>query len=324
MRGWDNGGNSALSTYGPLCFDNIPPVTTITLNGTGQNGPVLVTLTAADNASGVAGTYYVVDSGLFQPYSGPFYVYLPGYHQVTAYSVDVATNVEQLEYANFDIRQNQQFTVTVAKSGTGSGAVTSSDGMINCGGTCSANYWDGQPINLTAAPAQGSVLIGWRNCDLSFGLSCMATITAARTITAVFDIPVALQFVPVTPCRVVDTRLPNGPFGGPSLQGGTERDFAIPSGPCPGIPSSAAAYALNVTAAPHGSLNYLTAWPTGLTQPFISTLNSYDGRTKANAAVVPAGDSQSVTRTRPTLLTSSSTSTATSCPITAQRWRSSR
>jgi hypothetical protein len=36
-------------------------------------------------------------------------------------------------------------------------------------------------------------------------------------------------------------------------------------------------------------LNYLTAWPTGLTQPNISTLNSSDGRVKANAAILPAG-----------------------------------
>jgi len=289
VRGWDNAGNSAVSRYGPLCFDNIPPVTTITLNGTGQNGPILVSLPATDNASGVAGTYYVVDSGLFQPYSGTFYVYLPGNHQVTAYSVDVAGNVEQLVYADLTIQQNQQFTVTVAPSGTGSGTVTSADGMINCGSTCSALYWDGQPITLTAAPAPGSVFIGWQNCDLSFGLSCTATILQARTITAIFDIPVALQFVSLPPCRVVDTRGPNGPYGGPPLQGGTERDFAIPGGPCPNIPSNSAAYSLNVTAVPHVPLNYLTMWPTGLTQPLISTLNSYDGRVKANAAIVPAG-----------------------------------
>ena len=37
-----------------------------------------------------------------------------------------------------------------------------------------------------------------------------------------------------------------------------------------------------------GSLNYLTLWPTGETQPYVSTLNS-DGRVKANAAITPAG-----------------------------------
>jgi hypothetical protein len=37
-----------------------------------------------------------------------------------------------------------------------------------------------------------------------------------------------------------------------------------------------------------GFLNYLTLWPTGQTQPYVSTLNS-DGRVKANAAIVLAG-----------------------------------
>ncbi len=298
VRAWDNAGNSALGGYGPLCFDNIPPVTTITLTGNLQggnyNGPVLISLNATDNASGVASTSYVVDSGPFIPYAGPVYAWLPGNHQVTAYSVDVAGNVEPYVYSNFNIQTNQQFAVTISRSGTGSGTVTSTDGSINCGTTCSANFYDEEPVTLNATPASGSVFIGWRNCDLSFGLSCTLTVTAARTVTAVFDVPVALQYVPVTPCRVVDTRLVDGTFGGPSLQGNTSRSWAIPSGPCPGIPSNTAAYSLNVTAVPHATLSYLTAWPTGLTQPFISTLNSYDGRVKANAAIVPAGDGEAV------------------------------
>ena len=102
-----------------------------------------------------------------------------------------------------------------------------------------------------------------------------------------------LQFVPVTPCRVVDTRNPNGPFGGPPIQGGTARSFAVPQGAC-GIPSSAAAYSFNVTAVPHGSLSYLTIWPTGQSQPVVSTMNSLDGRIKADAAIVPAGRGEAV------------------------------
>ena len=102
-----------------------------------------------------------------------------------------------------------------------------------------------------------------------------------------------LQFVPVAPCRVVDTRNVTGTFGGPSISGGTSRDFPIPQGSC-GIPSSATAYALNVTVVPQGALGYLTLWPTGGSQPEVSTLNSLDGRTKANAAIVPAGTNQAV------------------------------
>ncbi len=96
-----------------------------------------------------------------------------------------------------------------------------------------------------------------------------------------------LQFVAVTPCRVADTRNPAGPFGGPEPGKGAIREFDIPQSAC-GIPSTAVAYSLNVTVVPDGFLNYLTLWPTGQTQPNVSTLNS-DGRVKANAAITPAG-----------------------------------
>jgi len=99
----------------------------------------------------------------------------------------------------------------------------------------------------------------------------------------------ALQFISVTPCRLVDTRGANGEFGGPPLQAQQTRSFPIPQNTNCNIPSSAAAYSLNVTVTPHGALGYLSVWPTGEDQPVVSTLNSTDGRTKANAAIVPAG-----------------------------------
>ncbi|MGA3213873.1 MAG: Ig-like domain-containing protein, partial [Terriglobales bacterium] len=106
--------------------------------------------------------------------------------------------------------------------------------------------------------------------------------------------PTPVQFVPVNPCRVVDTRTADGPFGGPELAAGVSRSFTIPSGPCAGIPSTAIAYSLNVTVVPPAPLGYLTIWPAGEGQPTVSTLNSLDGRVKANAAIVPAGTSGAV------------------------------
>ncbi len=104
--------------------------------------------------------------------------------------------------------------------------------------------------------------------------------------------PLPLQFVKVTPCRVVDTRNPAGPFGGPVLGARTSREFDIPQGAC-NIPSSAVAYSLNVTVVPQVALGYLTIWPSGQPQPVVSTLNS-DGRVKANAAITPAGSNGGV------------------------------
>jgi YVTN family beta-propeller protein len=103
-----------------------------------------------------------------------------------------------------------------------------------------------------------------------------------------------LQFVPATPCRLVDTRAANGPFGGPALSGGTSRDFVVPNNLSCGIPPTAAAYSLNLAVIPHGPLGYVTLWPTGEDQPVVATLNSLDGRIKANAAIVTAGASGAV------------------------------
>jgi uncharacterized repeat protein (TIGR02543 family) len=102
--------------------------------------------------------------------------------------------------------------------------------------------------------------------------------------------PTPSQFVAVTPCRIVDTRNPEGTFGGPAILGQHSRDFPLTESdnPC-GIPSTAVAYSLNVTVVPDERLSYLTIWPAGQARPTVSLMNSLDGRIKANAAIIPAG-----------------------------------
>jgi hypothetical protein len=100
--------------------------------------------------------------------------------------------------------------------------------------------------------------------------------------------PSGLTFVPVTPCRVADTRNPPGAFGAPSLVGNATREFDIPNSSC-NIPATAQAYSVNATVVPHGFLGFLTAFPCGQSLPLASTLNATDGRVKAAAAIVPAG-----------------------------------
>ncbi|MBI4903887.1 MAG: cupredoxin domain-containing protein [Acidobacteria bacterium] len=103
----------------------------------------------------------------------------------------------------------------------------------------------------------------------------------------------ALSYFPLTPCRVADTRNAQGLFGGPSIAAATSRLFPVTQSAC-GVPANASAFALNVTAVPHGSLQYLTIWPSGQEQPFVSTLNSFQGDIVANAAIVPAAADGSV------------------------------
>ena len=113
---------------------------------------------------------------------------------------------------------------------------------------------------------------------------------------ATFEVTTPVQFVSVTPCRLVDTRKQYG--GGGPISGGTFESFNLAQSArnkgCANL-SSAGAYSLNVTVVPSGSLGYLTVWPTGEIMPYVSTMNSLDGRVKANAVIVPSGsDSVSV------------------------------
>lgn len=103
--------------------------------------------------------------------------------------------------------------------------------------------------------------------------------------------PSGLRFVPIAPCRVADTRAGQGTtgnFGPPTLEANTSRELPLPAGRC-GIPATAQAYSLNVTAVPHEPLGFLSLWPTGQAQPLVSTLNSFHAGVVANAAIVPAG-----------------------------------
>ena len=145
---------------------------------------------------------------------------------------------------------------------------------------------DGETLTTTTIGVGNGPVEAWVNPVIHHAY--VSNVTDATVSVIGGTPPNALQFVAVTPCRVVDTRNHNGPFGGPPIAGGTSRSFPIPQGSC-SIPATAAAYSLNVTAVPASTLGYLSIWPTGEPLPLVSTLNSPDGRIKANAAIVPGG-----------------------------------
>jgi hypothetical protein len=96
--------------------------------------------------------------------------------------------------------------------------------------------------------------------------------------------PVPSDFYTVAPCRVVDTRLPDGPLGGPALATGVTRAFAV-AGNC-GVPPGAEAIALNVTViAPAGGGN-VVVFPAGLAPPAVSTVSFAAGQARANNTLV--------------------------------------
>jgi hypothetical protein len=91
----------------------------------------------------------------------------------------------------------------------------------------------------------------------------------------------------LTPCRLVDTRNPNGPYGGPALSPGGTRTFTL-TGQC-GIPSGAVSVAVNVVATGGSSTGYFTLYAPSSPRPNTSTLNFGAGKTRANNAIIGLG-----------------------------------
>jgi hypothetical protein len=119
--------------------------------------------------------------------------------------------------------------------------------------------------------------------------------SASGGLQTMVDISDAAIFVAITTCRVFDTRDPVGPYGGPRLVANVTRNFDIDSGPCTGIPAGSAAFSMNFGAIlPDGAGSFITIWPTGAAQPTSSFMNPIQGAVVANAAVIPASSTGSI------------------------------
>jgi uncharacterized repeat protein (TIGR02543 family) len=77
------------------------------------------------------------------------------------------------------------YNLTASKDGTGTGTITSGDGGINCGSTCSGTYTENTSVTLTAVPDSGSTFGGWSGACTGTG-TCTFTITSNSTVKATF------------------------------------------------------------------------------------------------------------------------------------------
>ena len=94
------------------------------------------------------------------------------------------------------------------------------------------------------------------------------------------------RFHPVVPTRILDDRNGTGGFNTP-WGPGTTRAVAVAG--VNGIPASAKAVVVNITATNGTAGSFLTAWPDGIAQPGTSTLTFGPGQTIPNLAVVKLG-----------------------------------
>jgi hypothetical protein len=138
VEGWDNQGNTAYGSYGPLCYDTVAPTITIanspaTPTSGWWDSSVTVTLMATDPggsaASGIAKTYYAVDSAACYPgsvsacsvYTAPFKITAAGQHYIYYWTLDKAGNasVETYEWVSIDLTPP---VTTASLSGTLTGS----------------------------------------------------------------------------------------------------------------------------------------------------------------------------------------------------------
>jgi YD repeat-containing protein len=78
-------------------------------------------------------------------------------------------------------------SLTVIKSGNGTGMVTSSSPGINCGDDCSELYIKGTVVTLTATTPSDSIFTGWTGGGCSGTGNCVITMNNDTTVTAGFN-----------------------------------------------------------------------------------------------------------------------------------------
>ncbi len=93
----------------------------------------------------------------------------------------------------------------------------------------------------------------------------------------------------VTPCRLLDTRSADGPYGGPAFPGPSTRSFTA-VGQC-GVLAGARALSFNITVTQGTTAGDLRVYPVGIAAPLVSVINYSAGETRANNGVVVLGAS---------------------------------
>ncbi len=122
----------------------------------------------------------------------------------------------------------------------------------------------------------------WRSRYAAFGAAVAVTISGgaiAVTMAAGSD-PAPSSFVPISPCRIMDTRStsPIGPRTTPLIGGQTYTIQVLGSNGNCVLPAGATAVNANVTAVNPTSTGFLTIWPSTSTQPLASSLNWVAGQ----------------------------------------------
>jgi Gametolysin peptidase M11 len=129
--------------------------------------------------------------------------------------------------------------------------------------------------------------------ELSLKITTLSKTATSLTVQVDYGAPPpATSFHTLTPCRVFDTRKPNGTYGGPTLFAGQARSFVI-RGQC-GVPATAKTIAGNLTVTAPTAAGSIRLAPGGAPVTGTSTAVFRAGQTRANNVTMALGTSGNV------------------------------
>ncbi|MFH0954847.1 MAG: Ig-like domain-containing protein [Candidatus Micrarchaeota archaeon] len=157
------------TTNATFTLDTSPPTVSITspTNGATVTGTININANASDNI-GVTRVDFYRDTNLIgtdtnSPYSISWDTtsVSNGQYSLTAKAFDAADNNATSTPVTVTVNNIITYSLSVSKSGTGAGTITSSPSGINCGTTCTTNFPINTTVTLTATPETGSILRNW-------------------------------------------------------------------------------------------------------------------------------------------------------------------
>ncbi|MDZ7291423.1 MAG: hypothetical protein ONB44_07730 [candidate division KSB1 bacterium] len=156
--------------------------------GTG-NGAISSSDGKINNCSGTCATRYKSAAEVIltaQPTGRSVFIKWAGAVESTSPSITVKVNGNKTLQAYFRDNSRSIRTLTVVKTGSGNGNVTSSPAGINCGSNCSAEFEDGLTVTLTAVTDGKSVFEGWSGDANATSAALPVLMNGSKTIYARF------------------------------------------------------------------------------------------------------------------------------------------
>ncbi|MCA1832628.1 MAG: choice-of-anchor D domain-containing protein [Actinomycetota bacterium] len=216
-----------LTLLGPTTFRTAQPIAPYT--GKLSLGAAGIPLASLDVL--VDGTPAAVAS---TDVNGNYSVTLPPFATPVNHTVRTrAFTGSQLEELSPLLTVKPLFQLTVVRTGSGSGTVTSSPAGISCGSTCSMFVANGTSVSLTAIPNTVSSFGGWGGACSGTG-NCSFVMSTDKSVSAAFN-PLPPAQLSVTP--------PFHDFG-QMVVGSSSSDFAFTVTNSGGLPSGVPALAL--------------------------------------------------------------------------------